>query len=73
MVYLRGNNFTGPIDFANMSLSSRLRSLSLGDNKFNGPIPESISKFLNLIELDLRNSFIGPFPISLFMIPSLHW
>jgi len=68
------NNFTGHIDFGNSSLSSRLSYLSLADNNFDGPIPESISKFLNLVLLDLRNnSFSGPFPTSLFKIPSLQW
>ncbi|KAG7571958.1 Leucine-rich repeat [Arabidopsis suecica] len=71
-VDLGGNNFTGSIDFRNMSVSSRLQILSLADNKFDGPIPESISKFLNLEELHLRNNSVsGPFPTFLFTMPSL--
>ncbi|XP_010429373.1 PREDICTED: receptor like protein 30-like [Camelina sativa] len=72
-VDLGENNFTGPISFGNMSLSSsRLMFLSLEDNKLDGPIPKSMSKFLNLEQLDLRNnSFSGPFPTFLLTIPSL--
>ncbi|XP_023640526.1 receptor like protein 30 isoform X2 [Capsella rubella] len=73
-VNLGENNFTGPIDFGNVSLFSRLQFLYLADNKFDGRIPESISKFLTLKELDLHNnSFSGPFPTTLFTMPSLQW
>ncbi|KAL1221330.1 Receptor-like protein 31 [Cardamine amara subsp. amara] len=71
-IQLGGNHFKGPLDFGNISLSSRLQILSLRDNKFDGPIHESISKFLNLEQLDLsNNSFFGPFPTSLLTILSL--
>ncbi|EFH56814.1 predicted protein [Arabidopsis lyrata subsp. lyrata] len=68
------NNFTGPINFGNTSSSSNLSGLDLSGNKFDGPIPESISKFLKLESLDIsNNSFSGRFPTSLFKIPSLQW
>ncbi|XP_020882683.1 receptor like protein 30 [Arabidopsis lyrata subsp. lyrata] len=74
MVYLWRNNFTGPINFGNTSSSSNLSGLDLSGNKFDGPIPESISKFLKLESLDIsNNSFSGRFPTSLFKIPSLQW
>ncbi|XP_023640694.1 receptor like protein 30 isoform X2 [Capsella rubella] len=65
-VYLGGNNFTGPIDFGNASLSSTLQYLSLADNRFNGPIPEYILPSSNLSFLDLGdNKFDGQIPESI--------
>ncbi|KAL1207175.1 Receptor-like protein 31 [Cardamine amara subsp. amara] len=73
-VDLGRNHFKGHIGFGNISLSSRLHALSFAGNKFDGPIPESISKFLNLEILDFsNNSFSGPFPTSLLTIPSLQY
>ncbi|KAL9841808.1 putative leucine-rich repeat-containing, plant-type, leucine-rich repeat domain superfamily [Arabidopsis thaliana] len=71
-----GGNFFGPFPTSLFTIPSLRWAfyLSLADNNFDGPIPESISKFLNLKILDLRNnSFSGPFPTFLFKIPSLQW
>lgn len=46
-VFLGRNQFTGPIDFGNVSSSSKL-VLYLDHNKFDGPVPDSIYKFLDL-------------------------
>ncbi|XP_010558935.1 PREDICTED: receptor-like protein 12 [Tarenaya hassleriana] len=54
VIYLVGNQLSGLDDFGNMSSSSsKLRQLSLGDNDFNGPIPRSISKLVDLILIEL--------------------
>ncbi|CAL9233745.1 unnamed protein product [Arabidopsis halleri] len=74
VVYLRQNQFKGPIEFGNTSSSSRLRALSLASNNFDGPIPESISKFLNLNILDLSfNHFIGAIPRSISQLANLSY
>ncbi|XP_018448995.2 receptor-like protein 30 [Raphanus sativus] len=63
IVSLRKNQFKGPIEFRNASSFSKLLILFLQQNKFNGPIPKSISKFSNLKNLDLHdNSFTGSVP-----------
>ncbi|KAL0701457.1 hypothetical protein Bca4012_057579 [Brassica carinata] len=73
LVYLEKNQFTGPIDFENTSSPLfKLEDLVLASNKFDGLIPESISKFLNLQDLDLsRNNFSGPIPRSISMLGDL--
>ncbi|ESQ46964.1 hypothetical protein EUTSA_v10027661mg [Eutrema salsugineum] len=71
-VYMKGNQLKGPIEFSNTSSSSRLRALSLAGNKCDGPIPESISKFLDLNILDLSfNDFIGSIPRSISQLANL--
>ncbi|CAF2083859.1 unnamed protein product [Brassica napus] len=48
-VYLRGNQFEGPLEFGNTSSSSsELFWLDLSSNNFFGPIPEDIFRFLKL-------------------------
>ncbi|CAA7042761.1 unnamed protein product [Microthlaspi erraticum] len=60
-VSLWGNNLKGPIEFKNTSSSSKLQTLSLYQNNFEGSIPKSISKFSNLERLLLSdNYFTGP-------------
>ncbi|XP_013590800.1 PREDICTED: receptor-like protein 12 [Brassica oleracea var. oleracea] len=74
IVSLEKNQFTGPIDFENATSSPlfKLEDLVLASNKFDGLIPESISKFLNLQDLDLsRNSFSGPIPRSISKLDDL--
>ncbi|CAD5316916.1 unnamed protein product [Arabidopsis thaliana] len=62
-IYLQENQFTGPIEFANTSSSTKLQDLILGRNRLHGPIPESISRLLNLEELDIsHNNFTGAIP-----------
>ncbi|KAL1211715.1 Receptor-like protein 30 [Cardamine amara subsp. amara] len=75
MVSLRRNQFKGPIEFGgNTSSSSRLSTLLLGDNHFDGPIPESLSNLLSLQMLDLGyNNFIGPTPRSISKLVNLYY
>ncbi|XP_020888528.1 receptor-like protein 12 [Arabidopsis lyrata subsp. lyrata] len=47
------NQLNGTLEFGNTSLS--LVDLRLGNNNFRGPIPKSISKLVNLEELDLSH------------------
>ncbi|AEE76964.1 leucine-rich repeat disease resistance protein-like [Arabidopsis thaliana] len=64
---LKGNNLNGSIEVPNSSSSSRLESLYLGKNHFEGKILKPISKLINLKELDL--SFLStsyPIDLSLF-------
>ncbi|KAL1221334.1 Receptor-like protein 31 [Cardamine amara subsp. amara] len=71
-VNLAGNQFKGPIHFGNTSSLSSLSILDLSRNKFDGPIPESISKFLNLRELDLSNNKLeGKVPGCLWRLETL--
>ncbi|KAL1212487.1 Receptor-like protein 12 [Cardamine amara subsp. amara] len=73
MVSLEGNQFTGPVEFENTSSSSKLQYLSLGRNRLDGPIPESISEFLNLRSLYLQhNNFSGSIPRSISKLVNLH-
>ncbi|KAL9861837.1 Receptor-like protein 11 [Arabidopsis thaliana] len=66
------NQFSGPIEFANISSSSKLQNLILTRNKLDGSIPESISKFLNLVLLDVaHNNINGPVPRSMSKLVSL--
>ncbi|KAL0854919.1 hypothetical protein Bca101_060071 [Brassica carinata] len=60
---LRKNQFEGQVEFRNTSSFSKLHILFLQQNKFDGPIPKSISKFSNLKNLDLHdNNFTGSVP-----------
>ncbi|XP_023639559.1 receptor like protein 30-like [Capsella rubella] len=69
---LARNQFEGTIDFGNILSSSNLGVLDLSDNKFDGQIPESISKFLKLAELDLSNNKLeGKVPGCLLRLESL--
>ncbi|KAJ4903455.1 receptor like protein 23 [Raphanus sativus] len=64
---LRRNDFTGSLKFPSSSTSSRLESMYLGNNHFEGKIIEPISKLTNLKVLDL--SFLNtsdPIDLSLF-------
>ncbi|KAL1212486.1 Receptor-like protein 11 [Cardamine amara subsp. amara] len=72
VVSLQGNQFTGPIEFENTSSSSKLHYLRLARNRLNGPIPESISEFLNLRYLYLqRNNVSGSIPRSISKLVNL--
>ncbi|CAL9222276.1 unnamed protein product [Arabidopsis halleri] len=67
---LGGNNLNGSIEASNSFSSSRLESLYLGKNHFEGKILEPISKLINLKELDL--SFLNTsYPIDLSLFSSL--
>ncbi|XP_006414117.2 receptor like protein 30 [Eutrema salsugineum] len=71
-VVLTRNQFKGPIEFSNTSSSSKLQGLYLSHNKFDGPIPKSISKFSNLEHLFLgSNSFTGSVPTFLSKLVNL--
>ncbi|XP_048638382.1 receptor-like protein 12 [Brassica napus] len=73
-VYLRGNQFEGPLEFGNTSASSRLVSLDLSSNNFHEPIPEDIFRFLKLETLDLsNNSFTGAISRSMSKLVSLRF
>ncbi|KAL1212481.1 Receptor-like protein 11 [Cardamine amara subsp. amara] len=73
-VSLEGNQFTGPIEFENTSSSSKIQNLFLARNRLDGPIPESISQFLNLQYLYLQhNNFSGPIPRSISKIVNLDY
>lgn len=73
VVYLDDNQFIGPIEFVNTSSSSpKLEILSLASNIFISLVPESISKFLNLGEINLSgNNFNGPIPRSISKLANL--
>ncbi|KAG7586673.1 Leucine-rich repeat [Arabidopsis thaliana x Arabidopsis arenosa] len=69
---LRVMSLDRPIEFANISSSSKLQNLILTHNSLDGSIPESISKFLNLVLLDIANNNIsGPIPRSMSKLVSL--
>ncbi|XP_010431481.1 PREDICTED: receptor-like protein 12 [Camelina sativa] len=71
-VYMDRNQFTGPIEFANISSSSKLEFLLLTCNLLDGSIPKSISKFLNLLLLDVAdNNISGTIPRSMAKLVSL--
>ncbi|XP_048591797.1 receptor-like protein 11 [Brassica napus] len=75
-VSLETNHFTGPIEFPNTSFSpslAKLEDLFLASNKFDGLIPQSISKFLNLQTLYLQNNnFTGTIPRSISKLANLY-
>ncbi|XP_048637466.1 receptor-like protein 30 [Brassica napus] len=72
LVSLSENQLEGPLEFGNTSLASELPYLDLASNNFNGPISESISRFLKLEFIDLsNNSFTGPIPGSMSKLVSL--
>ncbi|EOA15770.1 hypothetical protein CARUB_v10006927mg [Capsella rubella] len=50
---LNKNDFSGPLEIGNLSSPSKLGSLTLGENNFNGPISGSVSKLTELWFLDL--------------------
>ncbi|KAF8099627.1 hypothetical protein N665_0240s0002 [Sinapis alba] len=54
-IYLTNNQLDGSLKFGNISSPSKLQVLSLGSNKFKGPIPSSISKLANLEVLDISH------------------
>lgn len=55
-IILKDNQLNGTLEFGNVSLlSSEIRILSLGNNKFVGSILRSISKLVNLYTLDLSH------------------
>ncbi|XP_031490519.1 receptor-like protein 54 [Nymphaea colorata] len=63
---LSKNTFSGLLP----SLPHSIRIVNLNNNNFGGPIPNSYN-LLNIEKLDLSsNSFVGPFPFSLFQGPS---
>ncbi|XP_019100088.1 PREDICTED: LOW QUALITY PROTEIN: receptor like protein 30 [Camelina sativa] len=69
---LEGNQFRGPIKFGNISSSSRLSEIYLANNKFDGPIPESVSKIQSLLELDIsNNNLVGTIPTSISKLVNL--
>ncbi|CAN6820887.1 unnamed protein product [Brassica oleracea] len=72
-VSLGDNQFTGAVEFVNtFSSSSKLHFLGLSRNRFDGPIPESISKFLNLRQLYMsRNNITGSIPRSISKLVNL--
>ncbi|CDY35328.1 BnaA04g15190D [Brassica napus] len=64
-VDLRDNQLKGTLEFGNISSPSKLTSLVLGNNNFIGPIPKSVSKLVNLQDLDLsRLNTQGPVDFS---------
>ncbi|KAH0929843.1 hypothetical protein HID58_015570 [Brassica napus] len=66
-VDLRDNQLKGTLEFGNISSPSKLTSLVLGNNNFIGPIPKSVSKLVNLQDLDLsRLNTQGPVDFSVF-------
>ena len=50
---LSNNQLNGTLELGNISSSSKIEDLRLGDNNFIGSIPRSISKLVNLWRLDL--------------------
>ncbi|VVA94816.1 unnamed protein product [Arabis nemorensis] len=75
-LFLWNNRFdNGPIPESIFELLN-LRSLSLSQNKFTGPIPSSFGKSSQetvMEQLDLNwNSFRGPFPHWICMLKELH-
>ncbi|XP_010464056.1 PREDICTED: receptor like protein 30-like [Camelina sativa] len=71
-VDLEGNQFSGHIKFGNISSSSSLWNIYLANNKFDGPIPESVSKIKSLIALDIsNNNLVGTIPTSISKLVNL--
>ncbi|XP_010546699.1 PREDICTED: receptor-like protein 12 [Tarenaya hassleriana] len=63
ILYLSQNQLTGPLEFRNISLTSVLLVLGLGNNHLRGSIPTTISRFVNLVSLSVRNNHLsGTFP-----------
>ncbi|VYS56971.1 unnamed protein product [Arabidopsis thaliana] len=52
---VNGNQLKGTLEFENISSPSNLYKLDIGSNNFIGPIPNSISKLVNLQELGLSH------------------
>ncbi|ESQ56306.1 hypothetical protein EUTSA_v10026954mg [Eutrema salsugineum] len=67
-LHLERNAFSSILEIENISSSSGLGSLSLGENNFNGPIPGFISKLVGLWFLDLSfwNTRRGMVDFSIF-------
>ncbi|KAL4560431.1 hypothetical protein LXL04_032582 [Taraxacum kok-saghyz] len=71
LVYLSGNDLSGPIPTEIASLSRLLR-VDLSDNNLVGPIPEGISKLNRLITLSLENNEIsGEIPMSISSLSNI--
>ncbi|EOA29860.1 hypothetical protein CARUB_v10012954mg [Capsella rubella] len=65
---LRKNQLNGSLDFGNISSPATLTVLDISNNNFMGPIPRSISKFINLQDLDLSHlNTQVPVDFSIFM------
>ncbi|KAG7583024.1 Leucine-rich repeat, partial [Arabidopsis suecica] len=72
-IELDENQFEGTLDFGNTSSSSKLGVLTVGDNNFDGLVPESIGKLHNLNSLDLsQNNFRGRVPRSIWKLRHLN-
>ncbi|XP_010486706.1 PREDICTED: receptor-like protein 12 [Camelina sativa] len=54
-IILSDNQLNGTLEFGNTSSLSNLKWLVIGNNNFKGPIPRSISKFVNLSGLELSH------------------
>ncbi|XP_048609136.1 receptor-like protein 35 isoform X1 [Brassica napus] len=54
-VILHDNQLNGILEFGNISSPPQLRKLDVGNNNLRGPIPAAISKFTNLVRLDLSH------------------
>ncbi|WZY84222.1 hypothetical protein YC2023_030606 [Brassica napus] len=66
-IFLNNNQLSGPLEIGNISSMSKLQELDLSRNDLTGPIPRSISKFVNLVFLDL--SYLdtqAPFDFGIF-------
>uniref|UniRef100_M4EZC0 Leucine-rich repeat-containing N-terminal plant-type domain-containing protein n=2 Tax=Brassica campestris TaxID=3711 RepID=M4EZC0_BRACM len=55
IVDLSDNQLNGILEFGNISSPPQLRKLDVGNNNLRGPIPAAISKFTNLVQLDLSH------------------
>ncbi|CDY36315.1 BnaA01g31030D [Brassica napus] len=66
-VGLSDNQLSRILEFGNISSPPQLRELYVGNNNLRGPIPATISKFTNLVELDLSHyKTQGPVDFSIF-------
>uniref|UniRef100_A0A0D3AEJ3 Uncharacterized protein n=1 Tax=Brassica oleracea var. oleracea TaxID=109376 RepID=A0A0D3AEJ3_BRAOL len=66
-VILSDNQLNGILELGNISSPPKLRVLVVGNNNLRGPIPGTISKFTNLVRLDLsRYKTQGQVDFSIF-------